>query len=84
MNQTATITSILFFSIGSIFSTPQTWEQWRGPTRDGRILDQETKWPTGLSGIKKLWRKDLSEGYSSPIVTPECIFTVETKNKSEE
>ena len=84
MNQTTTITAILFCSIGSIFSTPQTWEQWRGPTRDGRIVNQETKWPSDLSGIKKEWHRDLSEGYSSPIVTSERIFTVETKNKSDE
>jgi outer membrane protein assembly factor BamB len=84
MAQSTAIISILLFSITHALSNPQAWEQWRGPSRDGKILDQKTKWPADLSGIKTQWRKELSEGYASPIVTSERVFTVETKNKSDE
>ena len=68
----------------SLLSKPQTWEQWRGPSRDGRIQDEADKWPATLSGIKTTWSKELNEGYSSPIVTEDLVFTVETKDKSDE
>ena len=85
MVQSTAIISIFLFSIVThALSTPQTWEQWRGPSRDGKILDETTTWPKDLSGIKTTWRKELSEGYSSPIVTTDFVFTVETKNKSDE
>ena len=76
--------ALLTLSSISLFSAPITWEQWRGPNRDGKIADSEFAWPKNLKGIKKEWRKELSEGYSSPIVATDRVFTVETKNKANE
>ncbi len=65
-------------------SPPSTWLQWRGPTRDGMVRDDG--WPATLQGaaLTLLWRVELGDGYASPIVTSNRVFTVETCDKSEE
>lgn len=59
----------------------QSWTQWRGPSRDGVFIGPS--WPNSLSGetLKPLWRIPLGAGYSSPIVTVDRVFTVETKDR---
>ena len=59
------------------------WPQWRGPTRDGQVAGSE--WPAKLQGdsLTQLWRVELGQGYSSPIVTPDRVFSVETKGDEE-
>jgi outer membrane protein assembly factor BamB len=59
----------------------QSWPQWRGPSRDGVFIGPN--WPNSLSGeiLKPLWRRPLDVGYSSPIVTADRVFTVETKDR---
>ena len=71
-------------SIQSILANSPTWEQWRGPNRNGIIEDQSFEWPKNLKGIEKVWNKTLAEGYSSPIITTDKVFTVETKDKTYE
>ncbi|MEE2967238.1 MAG: PQQ-binding-like beta-propeller repeat protein, partial [Verrucomicrobiota bacterium] len=75
---------LLTLTAHSLLSAPITWEQWRGPNRDGKISNPDFTWPDNLKGIKKEWSNKLSEGYASPIVTTDRVFTVETKDKSEE
>ncbi|MEC7357370.1 MAG: PQQ-binding-like beta-propeller repeat protein [Verrucomicrobiota bacterium] len=75
---------LLTLTVTPILSAPITWEQWRGPNRDGKITNSDFVWPGNLKGIKKEWQNKLSESYSSPIVTADTVFTVETKNKSDE
>ena len=75
---------LLTLTAHSLLSAPITWEQWRGPNRDGKISNPDFTWPDNLKGIKKEWSNELSEGYASPIVTTDRVFTVETKDKSEE
>ena len=70
----------LLLSTSAVFAQA-TWEQWRGPTRDGRVAKGAAAWPKDLSALEKQWQADLAEGYSSPIVTTDRVFTVETKNK---
>ena len=74
--------SALFFlgvlSLSNILANSSTWEQWRGPNRNGIIEDQSFEWPTNLETIEKVWNKSLGEGYSSPIITENFVFTVET------
>ncbi len=56
------------------------WPQWRGPQRDGRLIESSPladQWPT--SGIKKLWDSeempsDDSGGFSSPIAAGGKVF----------
>src|SRR5690349_2388736 len=59
-----------------------TWPQWRGPTRDG-FVTPGTEWPNSLKELKPLWRVDLGDGYSGPIVSANRVFTVETVKKNE-
>ena len=45
----------------------QEWTQWRGPARDGSVSVKNTPatWPEAL---KRSWRVEIGEGYSSPVV----------------
>lgn len=65
-------------------SKKETWPQWRGPHRNGRI--EGTAWPDHLSQdfLKPLWRFPLGPSYSGPIVAEDLVFTTETKNKETE
>ncbi len=66
-------------------SAAETWPQWRGPTRDGKVTG--TPWPAriGENNLKLLWRNaDLAESYASPIVSADMVFTVETRDKKQE
>ena len=69
----------------SLIAAPD-WLEWRGPTRDGQIHKGAKAWPDRLSkeNLKKVWSKDLAQGYSSPIISGNRIFTVETKDKKDE
>lgn len=66
-------------------NTGQIWPQWRGPTRNG-LVPGTKPWPASLSDthLKRLWRVDLANGYSSPIVTENHVITLETKDKKYE
>lgn len=61
-----------------------TWPQWRGPTRDGQVAGPD--WPATLQGqaLTQLWRVELGNSYSGPIVTPDRVFVTETLKKKEE
>lgn len=59
---------------------PDAWPQWRGPTRDG--ISATGNWPDRLDekALQKRWRLELGPSYSGPIVTPDRVFTTETKD----
>lgn len=61
-----------------------TWQQWRGPNRDGQVGGPA--WPHRLSkdSLTQLWRVPLGPSYSGPIVADDLVFTTETKNKESE
>lgn len=61
-----------------------SWDQWRGPNRDGRISG--TKWPSGLeeSRLKRRWRLPLGPSYSGPVMNADRVFTTETVDKKRE
>lgn len=56
--------------------TSQTWNQWRGPARDGSVGG--SAWPETLEGLEPLWRIELGKGYSGPIVTDDRVYVSET------
>jgi len=54
-----------------------TWQQWRGPNRDGTI-EVEKPWPDDLSSLAPLWRVEVGRGYPGPIVAEDRVFVAET------
>lgn len=79
----------LFIPLLTVLISPliaQDWPQWRGPTRDGGVPAKAAAWPRTLTSdnLKLVWKTDLAEGYSSPIVSGDRVFTVETKSKQDE
>jgi len=62
-----------------------SWTQWRGPTRDGRIATA-AQWPDRLdeSTLRQTWRVPLAPSYSGPIVTESLVFVTETKDRARE
>jgi outer membrane protein assembly factor BamB len=59
---------IFVFLTATVTATAQDWTQWRGPARDGLVADKNapTAWPESL---KRTWRVEIGEGYSSPVVS---------------
>ncbi len=62
-----------------------TWPGWRGPKRSG-IVDGEVPWPGRLDDtrLSLMWREELGEAYSGPVVSTGRVFTVETLSREKE
>lgn len=78
------IVAHLLFQTALTGVVSEDWTQWRGPNRDGKIATSE--WPNSLNenALKELWSTDLAEGYASPVLTTDLVFSVETRDKKEE
>ena len=61
-----------------------SWPQWRGPTRDGKVTG--APWPTTLQGahLNELWRIELGPSFSGPVVSKDKVFVTETTEKKYE
>jgi len=68
MNKARIISFILVFVTAAIEASAQEWTQWRGPGRDGSVSSKNTPaaWPEKL---ERMWRVEIGEGYSSPVVS---------------
>lgn len=88
---------MLRFALGALFlgfglqafaadPHPTAWDQWRGPTRDGRLAADAVPLPPRLdeAHLKQVWRVELAEGYSTPVVRDGRIYTVETQENKRE
>ena len=76
---------VIIVLIMPIFSVAQdSWPQWRGPTRDGKV--QNGQWLTSLDEkyLTALWRVRLGPSYSGPILSENMVFVTETQNKQYE
>lgn len=71
-------------AISADVPTAETWNQWRGPTRDGQVAGP--LWPATLSegALKRSWTLPLGPSYSGPIVSADRVFVTETLDKSTE
>jgi outer membrane protein assembly factor BamB len=60
----------------------QDYPQWRGPSRDGVILDLEASggWPAALN---RRWRVKVGEGYATPVLVGKTIYTFTRQGESE-
>ena len=79
---------IISLILACAFTTTQTfaedWPQWRGPARDGTVKAEA--WPDSLDEqhLTQQWRVELAEGYASPFIAGDKVFTVETRDKQDE
>jgi len=64
---------IFVFLTAAVTATAQEWTQWRGPARDGSVSGKNVPaaWPESL---KRSWRVEIGEGYSSPVVADGRVF----------
>ena len=60
----------------------QDWSQWRGPSRDGIVpaASAPSSWPASL---RRAWRVEIGEGYSSPVVSRASVFVHSRKDPEE-
>jgi outer membrane protein assembly factor BamB len=72
-----TISGSLAVVLGSDFQ--ETWNQWRGPERDGHY--QGRNWPSSFkpTQLNLDWSEKLDASYSSPVVDLTAIYTSESK-----
>ena len=70
--------------VSSLPLAAETWSQWRGPARDGRV--EGAPWPAKLADatLERLWRVPLGPGYSGPLVSKDLVFVTETRDKRAE
>jgi outer membrane protein assembly factor BamB len=63
---------------------PESWKQWRGPTRDGQVTG--SKWPDSISDevLVRQWRVELAPSYSGPIISESAVFVTGTADKKTE
>ena len=75
---------VLLPMLCSSLMAAESWDQWRGPNRDGRISG--AKWPAGLdeARLKKRWQLPLGPSYSGPVMNAERVFITETVDKKRE
>lgn len=62
------------------------WPQWRGPTRDGQTSALRFKWvqpETWPKELKEVWKVEVGEGYSSPVVAGETVFQLSREGDEE-
>jgi outer membrane protein assembly factor BamB len=79
----ALVAVIAFLACGFTQATyAQDWTQWRGPARDGTVPAKNTPatWPESL---KRVWRVEVGEGYSSPIVANGRAFVHSRRDPEE-
>lgn len=79
----ALLLALLTYASPAVAADPVTWPQWRGPSRDGRVDPDLFPWPNTLDGLKQTWRVELSDGYPSPVVSADRVFTAESKDGKE-
>ncbi|HXG88329.1 MAG TPA: PQQ-binding-like beta-propeller repeat protein [Vicinamibacterales bacterium] len=60
----------------------QEWSQWRGPSRDGSVVaaNLPAAWPTTA---QRMWRVEVGEGYSSPVVVGGRVFVHSRRDPEE-
>jgi outer membrane protein assembly factor BamB len=84
--QLVSATLLGLFSLASVGAAADHpgWSQWRGPGRDGFVV--EARWPDGLADerLEKLWRVELSPSYSGPVIAGDLVIVTETRDKATE
>ena len=73
MNKVRLINGLMLLFLATTAANAQEWTQWRGPARDGSVSSKNAPaaWPEAL---KRTWRVEIGEGYSSPVVAGGHVF----------
>ncbi len=60
----------------------QDWPQWRGPSRDGTIVDFKapSAWPESLT---RQWQIEVGAGYATPLVVGDRVYTFTRQDDNE-
>jgi outer membrane protein assembly factor BamB len=66
--------------VGAALLTAADWTEWRGPHRDGVLLNEPKAWPEKLN-LK--WKIEVGEGHSSPILVGDSIYDFARFNDQE-
>lgn len=74
----------ILFSSSAVAQSEADWAQWRGPKRDGKLVNSSL--PNSLSDakMKKVWSVPMDPSYSGPLIVGDRVFVTETKNKKYE
>ena len=83
LTASAIATLVFIFAIGIAASTSvaedATWNQWRGPDRNG-VWPRDL--PKSLSALELVWQKPLQPSYSGPVTDGKLVYTTETVDLS--
>jgi len=73
---------VLLLLTAASAATAQEWTQWRGPDRDGFVSAKNAPatWPEKLD---RVWRVEIGEGYSSPVVSAGRAFVHSRRDPEE-
>ena len=79
-----TLMLILTTCASAIAGDAAAWPQWRGQQRTGKI--DAAPWPDKLTDdhLQLVWRVELGNSYSGPIVTADRVFVTETRDATTE
>ena len=84
MNKAILLLNLVTFCLfcGAQCASAQEWTQWRGPSRDGSVSAKNAPaaWPESL---KRSWRVEIGEGYSSPVVAAGRAFVHDRRDPEE-
>ena len=73
---------IVLVLAGQASLSAQDWSQWRGPTRDAALTTATTPaaWP---ATVRRVWRVEVGEGYSSPVTAGTRVFVHSRRDPDE-
>src|SRR5947209_18249450 len=63
-----------FILIASAPLRADDWPQWLGPNRDGASAEKGLIDSIGKKGLPLVWKYDVGEGYSGPIIAGERLI----------
>jgi outer membrane protein assembly factor BamB len=75
------VVALAFFSATQCSGVDE-WSQWRGPARDGHVTGLSL--PNVLpSELKPVWKVEVGEGHSSPVVGGDQVFLLSRQGENE-
>lgn len=81
LRRTKVASLVLMLAAVSAAAGEPTWDQWRGPQRDGVW---NGAFPTTLDELTLAWEAALQPSYSGPVTDGRLVFTTETVDESRE